>query len=242
MNRRPIHVVVVRALLAAAVSLLAFDEPAVADPYEDAVTARYQGDSIAALRILRPLADRGDPRAQTLVGKIYESGGKALPQDYAEAEIWFRQAADQGYAAAQSELGFMFALGRGVSRNDAAAVKWWQLAAEQGDIAAQFSLAGMYWRGDGVPKDYSEALKWYRRAAEQGDAGARYAMGSMYASGEGVDRDYVQAYVWLTLAAVPPALRDRNELARKMTAKEIAQAEVMLSRVGRSNGRPTAAQ
>ena len=35
--------------------------------------------------------------------------GQGVPQDYAEAVKWYRMAADQGNADAQSNLGFMYA-------------------------------------------------------------------------------------------------------------------------------------
>ena len=37
---------------------------------------------------------------------------KAFPQDYSEAVKWFRVAADQGYATAQTQLGHKYFLGR----------------------------------------------------------------------------------------------------------------------------------
>jgi TPR repeat protein len=43
--------------------------------------------------------------------------GQGVPQDYAEGAKWARRAADQGYAKAQSLLGYMYALGRGVPQD-----------------------------------------------------------------------------------------------------------------------------
>ena len=42
------------------------------------------------------------------------SGGKGVPQDYAEAAKWYRLAADQGFAKAQNSLGAQYATGEGV--------------------------------------------------------------------------------------------------------------------------------
>ena len=69
------------------------------------------------------------------------------------AEQQLRLAAEQGYASAQLSLGFMYADGRGVLKDDAKAVKWFRLAAEQGDARSQSNLGLMYVDGRGVLKD-----------------------------------------------------------------------------------------
>ena len=40
------------------------------------------------------------------LGGMYDNG-HGVPQDYAQALTWYRKAADQGYAAAQFNLGSM---------------------------------------------------------------------------------------------------------------------------------------
>ena len=56
----------------------------------------------------------------------------ALPQDYAEAVKWYRLAAEQGYAGAQSNLGIMYDKGEGVPHDDVLAYMWFNLAAASG--------------------------------------------------------------------------------------------------------------
>ncbi len=79
-----------------------------------------------------------------------------------------RRLADQGDAQAQFELGFRYAHGYGVSRDDQEAVKWYRLAADQGDADAQHALGVMYDEGRGVPKDYVLAHMWVNLAAAKG--------------------------------------------------------------------------
>ena len=62
--------------------------------------------------------------------------------------------ADQGYAAAQFNLGVRYDEGEGVPQDDEEAVRWYRLAADQGDADAQFNLGTMYAEGQGVPQDY----------------------------------------------------------------------------------------
>jgi uncharacterized protein len=94
------------------------------------------GDHAAAIALWRPLADRGDALAQTLLGAIYGEGD-GVPQDYAAAMSWYRKAADQGNARAQYNLGVIYANGRGVPKDDAAAVSWYRKAADKGFVDAQ---------------------------------------------------------------------------------------------------------
>jgi len=86
---------------------------------------------------------------------------------------WYRKAADQGDAGGQSNLGFMYAEGRGVAKDEAEAVKWYRKAAEQGNAPAQFNLGFMYDKGRGVAKDDAEAYKWYLLAGAQGNVAAK---------------------------------------------------------------------
>ena len=62
---------------------------------------------------------------------MYDNG-EGVPENDAEAVKWYRKAADQGYAKAQSNLGVMYDNGEGVPENDAEAVKWYRKAADQG--------------------------------------------------------------------------------------------------------------
>ena len=74
--------------------------------------------------------------------------------------------AEQGDADAQWELGYMYAEGRGVEKNDKEAAKWFRKAAEQGDAVSQYELGRLYAKGKGVDQDYEKAMKWIRKAAE----------------------------------------------------------------------------
>lgn len=76
-----------------------------------------------------------------------------VPQDYAEAIKWYRMAAEQGVADAQSDLGTKYFIGQGVLQDFTDAERWWHMAAEQGFDSAQNNLGSMYGKGIGVPQD-----------------------------------------------------------------------------------------
>ena len=118
--------------------------------------------------------------AETLynIGLRYYNGDR-VAQDYAKAVDCFRQAAEQGYAAAQNNLGIFYEYGLGVTKDYAQAVSWYRKAAEQGHATAQNNLGYCYQHGQGVTKDYTQAVNWYRKAAEQGHATAKTALKSL---------------------------------------------------------------
>ncbi len=146
--------------------LVAIVGAATAGPLEDAVAAYQSGDYTAALRLWRPLAERGDADAQFRLGVMYESGQGVLRSD-AEAIKWYRKAAEQDDAVAQFNLGIMCSKGKDVSANYAEAALWYRLAAEHGLAGAEFNLGMMYVEGQGVSQDYVQAHKWLNLAASQ---------------------------------------------------------------------------
>jgi len=118
--------------------------------------------------------------------------------------------AEQGNAAAQAYLGYIYALGRGVPQDAAKAAQWYQQAAAQGIAGAQCSLGLLYAAGLGVSKDEAKAVQLYKQAIKRGDDhlqrtelgfssshfrfrhGNEYAQGAlglMYLGGRGVPRN-----------------------------------------------------
>ena len=122
-------------------------------------------------------------------------------QDYATALKIFSELANQGYADAQNNLGFMYENGQGVAKDYRQALLWYQKAVSQEHIDAQYNLGFMYANGLGVAQDYRQALLWYQKAASQGHIDAQYNLGFMYADGLGVAQDFKQARFWFEKAA-----------------------------------------
>jgi TPR repeat protein len=95
----------------------------------------------------------------------------------------------------------------------------------------------MYVGGQGVPRDYAQAVVWLRKAAEQGNALGQINLGTTYERGQGVPQDYAQAHMWYNLAAShaeDPATREmavknRDDVATKMTPAQIAEAQRLAS-------------
>jgi hypothetical protein len=120
--------------------------------------------------------------------------------------------AQAGNAAAEFQVGFAFANGKGVPRDFKEAARWYRKSAEQGNADAQSLLGVLYRNGHGVPQDYAEAALWSRRAALQGNAFAQLTLGLDYYQGKGVPQDFTQAALWYRRAAMQGNAGAKEEL------------------------------
>src|SRR5277367_6141684 len=91
----------IKTFFAGGVLALALFGVARAGPFEDAQEADQKDDYAKELQILRPLAEQGNAVAQLGLGVMY-ANGQGVPQDYAQAVVWYRKAAEQGDADAQT--------------------------------------------------------------------------------------------------------------------------------------------
>lgn len=141
----------------------------------------------------------------------YESGADAFAAgDYDTALEQWRPLAEEGNAAAQYNVGLMYANGFGVTRNAGTARDWYRKSAEQGYARAQHNLGVLLQNGELGEPDYTAAARWYREAAGQGEAASQNNLAMLYVQGLGVDEDRARA---ARLAA--EAARQDNESARR---------------------------
>ncbi|MGO8697198.1 MAG: protein kinase domain-containing protein [Limisphaerales bacterium] len=121
--------------------------------------------------------------------------------DYPESVKNILEAAQQGDAEAQFNLGKSNYTGNGMLKDYAEAVKWFRKAADQGNAKAQNNLGVCYNHGEGVAQDYSEAINWFSKAAAQGFPQAQANLGSSYFYASGVAQDYSTAARWYRKSA-----------------------------------------
>jgi TPR repeat protein len=119
--------------------------------------------------------------------------------DFATAFKTLRLLADQGNAAAQTNLGVMYASGEGVPQSFGDALKWLRKAADQGDAAAQFNLGLLYRDGKGASRNYVQAYMWFDLSAAR------------FPPSKGESRD--------------SALKARDFVIFKLTTPQIAKAQ-----------------
>ena len=83
---------------------------------------------------MEPLAEQGNPTAQTLIGLKYLQ----YPQTREKAIVWIQKAADQGFGPGQYELGMLYKNGTGgATQNNIQAHKWFSLALANGEVKAE---------------------------------------------------------------------------------------------------------
>ena len=139
---------------------------------------------------------------------------QATEIDYKSIINKWLQAAEQGNASAQYNLGVVFQKGQGVEQDYKKAAEWYLKAAEQGKAQAQFWLGFLYQNGMGVTKDYGNAFCWYLKAAEQGNVNAQSFLGALYYHGKGIAKDESKAVLWLTKASEQGDKRAKDLLSK----------------------------
>jgi TPR repeat protein len=76
---------------------------ALAGPWEDGMVAYNRGDYVPAIQIFRPLAQKGNAKAQSVLGVMYRRG-QGVARNSTHAFIWLSRAAARGDAKAKAEL------------------------------------------------------------------------------------------------------------------------------------------
>ena len=182
------------------------------DLYEEAQRA-VPGSGIAldlekAFPLYKMAADSGHAAAQYYVYVFEMIGLGGAPFDPNTAMNYLRCSAENGYAAAQFELGFNYAMFDPSPECYANAAVWYEKAAAQGYGMAQNNLGNLYYRGNGVPTDYRKAYQLFQAAAKQGIPEAKFNLGTMYEDGRGLPKDCRKSfdlYYEAAMAGYPPA-------------------------------------
>jgi TPR repeat protein len=112
---------------AAAALLVSAGNFAEAASFRQGVSAFSRQDYLLAAQNFFPLAEQGDPAAQSYLGFMFETG-RGVPRNYTEAAMWYRRAAEQGDSLAQYSLGLLYDRGQGVPQDIVEANKWLNLS------------------------------------------------------------------------------------------------------------------
>ena len=134
------------------------------------------------------------PRKDVAVASLPSSTPSSSTPSAAPARQTLREAATNGDASAQYEIGQRYANGAsGLPKDDEQAAYWLNRAAEQGLAPAQYRLGTMFEKGNGVPENPTKARTWYERAASQGNVKAMHNLAVMQAEGAGGPQDFAGA-------------------------------------------------
>lgn len=159
-----------------------------------------QGQYVTALQLGVKAAERGEPTAHTLVGRIY-ADGLGTSKNSPLAAKWYERGAELGDPEAMLAYGLMLAEGQGIDQDRVAAGRYFEAAAMKKHPLANYNLALLFLRGDGKPENPHRALMHMRFAAESGVVAAQYDLGTMYATGQGTDANAFEAAKWIGKAA-----------------------------------------
>jgi len=86
-----------------------------------------------SLRRWLPVAEKGNPEAQYYVARIYANGMDGVSPDFGMAAVWYERAADQKFAPAMQELGYLYEKGLGVPQDRLRAINLQRQASGLGD-------------------------------------------------------------------------------------------------------------
>ena len=134
--------------------------------------------ALGSLSDLRALAESGNPRAQSIMGRAFLHAALGATLDHAQAIEWYRRAAAAGDPVAQYELAREYYYAEtehhGVTRNCPEAAQLYAAAAAEGHLSAQGELGVLLYLGDSeIPQNQTAGLMWLRRAAAAGNQIAR---------------------------------------------------------------------
>jgi len=190
----------------------------------------------------RTAAEQGDTGAQKRLGWWYQQGIDG-PVDLAQAEGWYRRAADAGDTWAQLLLARLYFSNKRAEE----AIPWLRRAADAGDESAQAGLAWAYRTGTGVGADENEARRWHTLAAASGAAPIQTALGMqlLREAGDkpGTDADRAAAVDWLSKAAAQQDgfaqlyLARSHELGNGTTQDTARALALYRAALGRTGGR-----
>lgn len=131
-----------------------------------------------AFEYYQKAAKYGDARGQKELGNCYRDG-IGTKVDYLEALKWYNKSAEQGFASAMTNIGWLYLYGKkdkGIVKNKDRSIYWYTKGAKAGSAVSQYALADFYYRGDGVKKDREEARCWYVKSAKGGNKEAKKAL------------------------------------------------------------------
>lgn len=170
---------------------------AIADSLDDGVALYFEeGNSKKALKVIQPLADKGNAGAQYYVGLInYDNGKDKIAFD------WYMKSAKQDFIEAQMAIASMYKNGEVVKRNGKTALEWYKKVADKDVVDAIVEIANIYAEGIDVEVDAKKAIEWYTKATDKNNDYAQYSLGEIYAQGKIVKQDGKKAIAWYTKAA-----------------------------------------
>lgn len=144
-------------------------------------------------------------------------------------QIFFYHASENKNHEAQTEIGWMYHVGKHVDVDYKKAIYWYKKASEQGNGVAQSNLGLLYANGFGVKKNLNEAKKLFLEAAKNGELSAMVSLSHLYYNKSLEENDnLIKAYMWAHLAHkynYSHASHNVKIIKNKLSTNQIKEAE-----------------
>lgn len=223
----------IRSLICSIVLVAGLHSPGLAQEAPDlaAIRARQlfiEGKPDAAFAAIKPLAEQGVPRAETILGFFYERGiGTAA--DPALAVAWYEKGAAHNQPAALHNLAASYENGDlGLPKDLAKAYDLYLRAVALEYAPSIHNLARMYIYGTGAPQDVALGRALLERAVNLGLAEATADYAYMLATGDGLPVDISRArqlYFVAGAQGIDWAQRDYGEMLERGEGGPVDLAE-----------------
>lgn len=188
-------------------------------------------DAKKAFEWFEKAAKAGAPAAMYSVANSYEKG-EGTAANPKEAVKYLTAAGVGGFGPAMRDLGVRYRDGKGVMKDLLVANTWLQKALNAGDVQAAMILSEMLEKGQDAPRDLKTANALLSQVASLGVAEAQVKLAENTASGVGTPPDLIRSYALLLAAGeFEPAKKKREEMAKKMTKEQLAEAQKEYDRI-----------
>lgn len=192
------------------------------------VSDRIEADK-SLPKVVKDIENRafdGDAEAQHDLAAIYTAGHAGVKTDYARAAQWFDEAAHNGVANAQYNLGVLYHQGLGVKQDTRKAIQLYRVAAANGHPEAEYNLGIAHIEGVGADYSPRVATKYFEQAASGGIVEAAYNLGLIEENGLLGDARPDEAIFWYKTASDQGNLQAKQALTQLQKARRLTDQDV----------------
>lgn len=161
----------------------------------------------------------GNAEAQHDLAAIYTAGHGGVKQDFGKAVSWFEEAAINGIANAQYNLGVLYHQGLGAEQDINRAIYWYNEASKLKHPEAQYNLGIASIEGIGMDYDPEAAADYFETAAKAGIVEAAYNLGLIHENNLITSAKQEEALYWYKKASdqgSPEAAQSLEQLASSL--------------------------
>lgn len=166
-----------------------------------------------SIGLLHQSAAMGNSEAMFLLGTVFNSVRKYLPQNPDSAKYWYGRAANAGFVPAWVFLGNTYhSFPIDIEQDAVKAYNCFARGAALGDNQCVAWLGYCYYKGVGCIQDYAQAYTYLSQAAYNGNSTAMYYLALQYRNGYYLPRNADSANALLARAAAKKEKQAQGEI------------------------------